>query len=60
MDNFLSIYHQGNVEEDRYANVEFIDMRHVSMLFVCRTSLSEVFTNVKQKLGYREDDDIAV
>jgi hypothetical protein len=32
----------------------------VLVLFVGRPSLSDVFTKVKQKLGYHEDDDIAV
>jgi hypothetical protein len=60
MDNFLSLYHGGNVEEDPYGNAKFIDMRHVPVLFVGRPSLSDVFTKAKQKLGYHEDDDIAV
>jgi hypothetical protein len=60
MDNFLSIYHGGNVEEDPYENAKFIDIRHVHVLFVGIPSLSEVFTKAKQKLGYHKDDDIAV
>jgi hypothetical protein len=60
MDNFLSLYHGGNVEEDPYGNAKFIDMRHVLVLFIGRPSLSDVFTKAKQKLGYHEDDDIAV
>jgi hypothetical protein len=60
MDNFLSLYHGGNVEEDPYGNAKFIDMRHVPALFVGRPFLSDVFTKAKQKLGYHEDDDIAV
>ena len=35
-------------------------MRHMSVLFVGRPFLSDVFTKTKQKLGYHEDDDIAV
>jgi hypothetical protein len=60
MDNFLSLYHGGNVEEDTYGNAKFIDMRHVPVLFVGRPSLSDVFTKAKQKLGYHEDYDIVV
>lgn len=48
------------MEEDPYGNAKFIDMRHVPVLFVGRPSLSDVFTKAKQKLGYHEDDDIAV
>jgi hypothetical protein len=60
MDNFLSLYYGGNVEQDPYGNAKFIDMRHVPVLFDGRPSLSDVFTKAKQKLGYHEDDDIAV
>jgi hypothetical protein len=60
MDNFLNLYHGGNVEEDPYGNAKFIDMRHVPVLFVGSLSLSDVSTKAKQKLGYHEDDDIAV
>jgi hypothetical protein len=60
MDNFMSLYHGGNVEEDPYENAKFIDMRHVLVLFVGRPFLSDVFTKAKQKLGYHEYDDIAV
>jgi hypothetical protein len=60
MDNFLSLYHGGNVEQDPYGNAKFIDMRHVPVLFDGRPSLSDLFTKAKQKLGYHEDDDIAV
>jgi hypothetical protein len=48
------------VEQDPYGNAKFIDMRHVPVLFDGRPSLSDVFTKAKQKLGYHEDDDIAV
>ena len=48
------------MEQDPYGNAKFIDMRHVSVLFDGRPSLSDVFTKSKQKLGYHEDDDIAV
>jgi hypothetical protein len=60
MDNFLSLYHGGNVEQDPYGNAKFIDMRHVPVLFNGRPSLSDVFTKAKQNLCYHEDDDIAV
>jgi hypothetical protein len=60
MDNFLSLYHGGNVEQDPYGNTKFIDMRHVPVLFDGRPSLSDLFTKAKQKLGYHEYDDIAV
>jgi hypothetical protein len=48
------------VEEGPYGNAKFIDIRYVPVLFVGRSSLSDVFTKAKQKLGYHEDDDIAV
>jgi hypothetical protein len=60
MDNFMSLYLGGNVEEDPYENAKFVDMRHVPVLFVGRPSLSDVFTKAKQKLGYHEDDDTTV
>jgi hypothetical protein len=30
MDNFLSLYHGGNVEGDPYGNAKLIYMRHVN------------------------------
>ena len=48
------------MEQDPYGNAKFIDMRHVPVLFDGRPSLSDLFTKAKQKLGYHEDDDIAV
>lgn len=48
------------MEQDPYGNAKFIDMRHVPVLFDGRPSLSDLFTKAKQKLGYHEDDDIAI
>jgi hypothetical protein len=36
------------VEEDHYGNAKFIDMRHVPVQFVGRTSLSDVFKRLNK------------
>jgi hypothetical protein len=60
MDNFLGIYHGGIVEQDRYRNVEFIDMQRVAVIFDDRPSFSEVVAMAKEKIGWHDVDDIDV
>jgi hypothetical protein len=60
MDNFLGIYHGGIVEQDRYVNVEFVDMQHVAVIFDDWPSFSEVVAIAKEKIGWHDIDDIVV
>jgi hypothetical protein len=52
MVNFLGIYHGGIVEQDRYGNVEFIDMQCVAVISDDRPSFSEVVAKDKEKIGW--------
>jgi hypothetical protein len=60
MDNLVTIYHGGTVENDRYGYVEFVDMQSVSVLFNDRPSFSEMVARAQEELHCLGDDVIAV
>jgi hypothetical protein len=60
MDNFLGIYHECIMEQDRYGNVEFVDMQRVAVIFDDRPSFSEVVAKAKEKICCHDADDIVV
>jgi hypothetical protein len=60
MNNLVSIYHRGTVEQDRYGYIEFIDMQSVSVLFNEKPSFSELSARAREKVHCHGDDGIIV
>jgi hypothetical protein len=60
MDNLVSIYHEGTVEQDRYGYVEFVDMQSVSVLFNEKPSFSELTARAREEVHCYRDDGIIV
>ena len=46
MDDLVTIYHGGTVENDRYGYVEFLDMQSVPVLFNDRSSFLQMSTSI--------------
>jgi hypothetical protein len=43
MDNVVTLYHGGSVEEDEFGNVSFVGMQRVPVIFDDRPLFSELF-----------------
>jgi hypothetical protein len=50
MDNVVTMYHGGNVEQDEFGNVSFVGMHRVPLIFDDRQLFSEVFGRVHDEL----------
>jgi hypothetical protein len=48
------------VEQDRYGNVEFVDMQRMAVIFDDKPSFIEVVARAKEKIGWHVVDDIIV
>ena len=53
----MTIHHEGTVEYDRYAYVEFVDMQSVPVLFNVKPSFSELVARAREELHCHRDDD---
>ena len=57
MDNVVTLYHRGSVEEDEFGNVSFVGMQRVTMIFDDRPLFCELFGRARDKLQCNSNDD---
>ena len=50
MDNVVTVYHGGSVEEDDFGNIRFVGMQRVPMLFVGRPMFAEVVARSRDQI----------
>ena len=50
MDNLVTLYHGGSVEEDQFDNVGFVGMQRVRLMFDERPLFSELMGSARDKL----------
>jgi hypothetical protein len=48
MDNVVTLYHGGSVEEDQFGNVSFVGMERVPIMFDDRPLFCELMANAIQ------------
>ena len=61
MDNIVTLYHGGSVEEDEFGNVSFVGMQRVPMIFDDRPLFCELFGRARDELKCNSNkDDILV
>jgi hypothetical protein len=57
MENVVTMYHGGSVEEDEFGNVSFDGMRKVHLLFVEPPLFSEVFGKARDVVQCNSNED---
>ena len=57
MDNVVTLYHRGSVEEDEFGNVSFIGMQRVPLMFDDRPLFSELFGSARDELHCNSNED---
>jgi len=61
MDNVVTVYHGGSVEEDQFGNVSFVGMQRVPLMFDERPLFSELMGSAHDELKcHSNEDDILV
>jgi len=57
MDNVVTLYHGGSVEEDQFGNVCFVGMQRVSLMFDERPLFSELMGSARDELKCNSNED---
>jgi hypothetical protein len=57
MDNVVTVYHGGSVEEDEYGNVSFVGKQRVPLIFDDRLSFSELLGRAHDELHWNSNED---
>ena len=57
MDNVVTLYHGGSVEEDEFGNVRFVGMQRVPVIFDDRPLVYELFARARDELKYNSNKD---
>jgi len=57
MDNVVTLYHGGSVEEDEFGNVSFVGMQRVPVIFDDRPLFRELFGRARDELECNSNDD---
>ena len=57
MDNVVTLYHRGRVEEDEFGNVNFVGMQRVPVIFNDRPLLCELFGRDRDELKCNSNED---
>ena len=57
MDNVVTLYHGGSVEEDEFGNVSFVGMQRVPVIFDDRPLFSELFGRARDELKCNSNED---
>jgi hypothetical protein len=57
MDNAVTLYHGGSVEEDEFGNVSFVGMQRVPVIFDDRPLFSELFGRARDELKCNSNED---
>jgi hypothetical protein len=57
MDNVVTVYHGGSVEEDEFGNVSFVGMQRVPLIFDDRPLFSELFGRARAELHCNSNED---
>ena len=57
MDNIVTLYHRGSVEEDEFGNVSFVGMQRVPVIFDDRPLFSELFGRARDELKCNSNED---
>jgi hypothetical protein len=61
MDNVVTLYHGGSVEEDEFWNVNFVGMQRLPLIFDDRPLFSELLGSARDELHCNSnEDDISV
>jgi hypothetical protein len=57
MDNVVTLYHGGSVEEDQFGNVSFVRMQRVPVIFDDRPLFSELMGSAHDELKCNSNED---
>jgi hypothetical protein len=57
MDNVVTLYHGGSVEDDEFGNVCFVGMQRVPVIFDDRPLFSELFGRARDELKCNSNED---
>ena len=57
MDNIVTLYHRGSVEEDEFGNVYFVEMQRVPVIFNDRPLFCELFARARDELKCNSNED---
>ena len=57
MDNVVTLYHGGSVEEDEFGNVSFVRMQRVPVIFDVRPLFCELFSRARDELKCNSNED---
>jgi len=57
MDNVVTLYHGGSVEEDEFDNVSFVGMQRVPVIFDDRPLICELFGTARDELKCNSNED---
>ena len=58
MDNVVTLYHGGSVDEDVFGNVSFVGMQRVPMIFDDRPLFCELFGRARDELKCNSNKDV--
>ncbi|RLN39089.1 transposase related protein [Panicum miliaceum] len=57
MDNVVTVYHGGTVEEDEFGNVTFVEMQRIPLIFDERPLFIEVFGRARDEVHCNSNED---
>ena len=57
MDNVVTLYHRGSVEEDEFGNISFVGIQRVSVIFDDQSLFCELFGRTRDELKYNSNED---
>jgi hypothetical protein len=57
MDNVVTLYHGGSVEEDEFGNVSFVEMKRVPVIFDDRPQFCELMGSARDELKCNSNED---
>ena len=57
MDNIVTVYHGGRIDEDEFGNVSFVGMQKVPQLFDDRPLFSELLRRAREELCCNSNED---
>ena len=57
MDNVVTLYHRGSVEEDEFGNISFDGMQRVPLMFDNRPLFYELFCSARDELHCNSNED---
>jgi hypothetical protein len=57
MDNVVTLYHGGSVEEDQFGNVSFVRMQRVPVIFDDRPLFYELMATARDELKCNSNED---